>query len=631
MAIMLRDVAECVTEGERRLYYLFRDKLSEDYLVINSFSFHAGGTEIDFVILHPSEGVYLIEVKDWIIEQITALTDKDVMFKVNGSTKQHTNPLEHIRNIQKQILNALSKKIELVYNKGRFEGKLKFPMNFALAFPNISSQEIVAKGFENYLPPNKIIDKLIIQSRALSDRDFERSLEATRERSLTFPVVLDSDQWIILREFFGASVVKNFVTKETEGVFDYDQEKLVRFKIDKQIMIEGPAGSGKSLVLVKRAIYMHEQNPEWKIGVFCFNVVMSNYLRTLFRHEGYDDFFVVSHFTGIKGMGIESESLDAILIDEGQDIKEDDLQMIFRLLNPETASLTVFHDPNQAIYQKSDIEELLLKSGFEIENTKSLVRQQRSINIIVALAFFEAMNREGEYISDIVEEVLGASERYFHGHDDRVSSVATGMARHFSDSGTENGEINLAHQAEKHFYFTNIDTPPRMLKHLIQKIRIKVESGAAKYSDFLIVYPNRFIGKYPNNLNITLLTAFVDNVIPFRIIDTGAYNKKSFSANFPDFVVNEEKDNRSSTDLLENVVRCMTIHQAKGLDAKYVAILGFDEIIPKNSDQAEEADKSAALGYVALTRSTKECFIYYIDENAAVQNLMAIIEELKTR
>jgi hypothetical protein len=631
MATMLRDASECVTVGERRLYYLFRDKLSDDYLVINSFSFHAGGTEIDFVILHPSEGVYLIEVKDWVVEQLGNVTDKSVSLIKNGVTKEHANPLEQIRNTQKHILNALYKKAELIYREGKHQGNLKFPLNYALAFPNISSEEIVAEGFDNYLPPNKIIDSYIIQSRALSDREFERSLEATRERKLTFPVVLDNDQWIILREFFGAPVVKNIVTDETEGVFDYDQEKLVKLKINKQILIEGPAGSGKSLVLVKRAIYIHEQHPEWKIGVFCFNVVMSNFLRTLFRHEGYGDSFIVSHFTGIKSLGIEIESVDAILIDEGQDIKEEDLKMIFKLLNPETASFTIFHDPNQSIYYKSDIGELLLKSGFEIENTKSLVRQQRSINIIVALAFYDAMNREGESVSDIVEDVLGVSERYFHGYDDLVSSVATGMTRHFSDQASGQDKINLSTLSENHFHSFNIDTPPRMLKHLCPKIKLLVESGEAQYSDFLIIYPNRFIGSYGNILAYSLKKAFEDHFIPFRIIDRKyGLNKSSYSST-TNLEVIEESDNRSSADLSENVVKAMTIHQAKGLDAKYVAILGFDEILPRRGKEAEEVDNTAALGYVALTRATKECLVYYMNENAAIQNLLAILEELKKR
>ena len=155
-----------------------------------------------------------------------------------------------------------------------------------------------------------------------------------------------------------------------------------------------------------------------------------------------------------------------------------------------------------------------------------------------------------------------------------------------------------------------------------------VESGEAKYSDFLIIYPKRYIAQYSSNLNYSLKKAFTDNLIPFRIIDTGAYNKKSFYGNFPDFEVIEEKDNRSKADLTENVVRAMTIYQAKGLDAKYVAILGFDKVIQKNSN--DEDSYTAELAYVALTRATKECYVYYIEENAAVQTLQAILEELKT-
>lgn len=633
MATMLTELTGRETHGEKLVYNLLRNRISDDYFVVHNYLLHQAGKEIDFIILHPAEGVYVIEVKDWAIEQIKEIDGNRIRLEKNGKIEITKSPLKQAWDAQIAVRNALEDISIYKHQSGKFEGKLKFPVNYLIAFPNISVNEIFQFKLENKLTANRILDKDLIDGRSFTDRDIEKAINATRDKK--FPNSLDENQWIALRAFFGGTTVQSPDTQEVSGILDNEQEKLVKFKPDKQIIIEGPAGSGKSIVLVKRTLYLQKLHPEWKIGIFCYNVVMANYLRTLVNQENDDNEIVISHFNGISSMKLKPFSLDAILIDEGQDVTQEHLLKINSLLNPETASLTLFYDPMQAIYDSSrDIEELLLKNGFNIENTKKLVRQQRSVQMITALSYYEAAIRPNEPLERIVKEVLEESERYFLGYNNPVSAIASGMERHLSKTRDPRETIRLVQEAKNLCFLKHLNTPKKIFADFINIIRTRVDAGEAKYNDFLLIYPQRYIQTPYRSMPIvpSMKNAFNEYQIPFRIIDKGKGHYQGCSANFPDFELVEEFDNRDSTDLNENCVKAMTVHSAKGLDAKYVAIIGFENIgkyaeDEEDSEEITHSEKSASLGYVALTRATKETHVYFIFRNQTVEVLEAVLNE----
>lgn len=636
MATMLTDLTGNETSGERKVYNLLRNRISDDYHVVHNYLLHQAGKEIDFVILHPAEGIYVVEVKDWLMEQIKEINGNRVSLDKNGKMENVKNPFKQAWDAQIAVRKELEKFSLYKHQAGDHQGQLKFPVNYMAAMPNISAQDIIQAGVDNYLPPRKILDSELISGRSFSDRDIEAAIYATRD--IEFNVVLDADQWMALRTFFGGKVVKSPASEEILGVLDNEQEKLTKYKLEQQILIEGPAGSGKSIVLVKRAINIQELHPEWKIGIFCYNVVMANYLRLLVNQEKDDNDIVISHFNGISSLMLKPFTFDAILIDEGQDVTQEHLLKINSLLNPETASLTLFYDPLQAIYDNSqDMEELLLKTGFNIENTKQLVRQQRSVQMITALVFYEAIIRPDETLDRIVKDVVEESKRYFLGYDNPVSAIASGMARHLTETSNPAETNKLVREAKNHCFLKNLSSPSKIIADFIHIIRSKVEAGEAKYNDFLIIYPQRYIHTAYKNMPIvpSMNNAFNDYQIPYRIIDKGKGRNQGYSANFPDFELVEEFDNRDSADLNENCVKVMTVYSAKGLDAKYVAIIGFENIgihtiNEEDSGDINQSEKDASLAYVALTRATKECYVYYITRTHSIGVLEAVLSEFSS-
>lgn len=630
MATMRTEITGKETNGEKRLFYIFRDRFSDDYHVWHNVVFHKNSTEIDFIIVHPSEGIYIIEVKDWSVGNIKKADASRVYYDVNGQVKSLENPLEQARNNSYFIKNELEKKSIMQHKSGENKFKLVTPVNYGIAFPNISSEQIVANGFENHLPPNKILDQSFYNGEAYIDRDFEKALDSLRKYK--FSPLIEIDQWNAINEFLGTPVVKNPSSSETIGVFDDIQENLVKYKIEEQITIEGPAGSGKSLILVKRAAYMLQQNPEWKIGVFCFNALMANYLRTLFAQEEILDKMVVSHFAGYSNWKINRNKFDAVLIDEGQDCESTHLLNVFSLLNPETASFTIFHDPLQAIYQRSNLETLLHDSGFNISCVKQLVRQQRSVLFITALGFYNAMTQPEKSVNASMEETFSLAQRYFHGYDNPITSIASGSSRHFSTQKNIKIERSLQVEIKQSCFIHQEPDASEMIYSFKEIIQSKVSSGEAVYNDFLIIYPIKFFGYFiPSKIK----RAFLESSIPFRYVDKK--NGECCTFDTENAIIWEEGDNRKSTNLNESVVLSTTIHQSKGLDAKYVAIIGFENIISKTltDDDASEDDKrdeifrAASLGYVALSRATKEIYVYFTTYNKPVSILVSLLTSMK--
>ena len=613
------------TQGEKQLYYRFRDKLSDDYHVWHNIHLLKARTEVDFIILHPAEGIYVLEVKDWPIEIIINADAHRAYIDKSGRTENLQNPITQARQNSFAIRNNLIRDPRMVHKEGPHKDQLVVPVNYGAVFPNITIQQLLDKGLDAWFPLQYTLDQEFTRGQSYTDQDIEKALGHLRDRK--FYPLLGEQQWNAINELLGTPVVVDPISSDPIGVFDDNQEKLVSFKIDKQILIEGPAGSGKSLVLIKRALFMQNANPNWKIGIFCFNVVMSAYLQALLEQESEDHNMIVTHFNGISDLEIEPKSLDAVLIDEGQDINEDDFRKIVPLLANLEAPLTIFYDPRQSIYSSLNLPDLLDKYGIIIENQKELVRQQRSVHILMALAFHTFYNNPEKTFDYVITEVASVTERFFQGYSNPLSALSSGVSRHFSDSSIN---AQFYDEIKNRVLMKNKDSFIDIMDDIIHLIKEEVELEKANYRDFMLIYPTRHIGRY--YLPTAIKRLLMESEIPFRVIDKRYGSTCSVNSEMQ--LINEN-DNRNSVEFNDDVVNLLTVHHAKGLDANYLFIIGFDNIEKFRDDTLEntlfEADfnknrKIADLGYVALSRAKEKCFIYYREKNEAVEILEEILE-----
>lgn len=94
------------THGEKKLYYILRDKFNDDYQVWHNVLIHSVSTEIDFVIIHPSEGIYVIEVKDIILDNILSFNQDRIDYQGHNGIQNILNIL-WIMNGNYQLCNSV--------------------------------------------------------------------------------------------------------------------------------------------------------------------------------------------------------------------------------------------------------------------------------------------------------------------------------------------------------------------------------------------------------------------------------------------------------------------------------------------------------------------------------------------
>ncbi|MDB9440270.1 nuclease-related domain-containing protein [Sphaerospermopsis kisseleviana CS-549] len=59
-----------MTSGERRLAQRMEEKLDDDYLLWYDVPIGKKQLHPDFIVLHPSRGLFILEVKDWKLDKI---------------------------------------------------------------------------------------------------------------------------------------------------------------------------------------------------------------------------------------------------------------------------------------------------------------------------------------------------------------------------------------------------------------------------------------------------------------------------------------------------------------------------------------------------------------------------------
>lgn len=244
----------------------------------------------DFVIVGANLGVVVLEVKDW---KTIRRIDEDA-FEIQRDTGEivtETNPVKTAKEYAHNLADRLQELNELMHmHRGKL--KLKFPWMYAAVLPNISYETI--KECER-----KVWDiGQVISKDDLTPEKFETALlRISRPYSLKAPLHEDvlAAIYAVLKpevritnndgDVIGIpTIIQNNIIEESPKLVPKSAsiKKLITGQIPENIselaentsarLIRGVAGSGKSLVLARKAQYLAEQNPDWRILVLAFNV-----------------------------------------------------------------------------------------------------------------------------------------------------------------------------------------------------------------------------------------------------------------------------------------------------------------------------------------------------------------------
>ncbi len=277
MAIMIPDVApnQIVHGSERDVYIALRDQLPDTYRVVHSLPWLRPERdaidaplregEADFVILHPDYGLLVLEVKGG--EELFARGHQWFRKLVKGE-RRITNPFDQARRNMHALTDAVEER-----TGGRISPK-RYVYGYAVVFP---------QGRATGALPLDVADQILI------DVDRMHELERMIEKAFTafpqkvgkleradFTEMLD----VLLPRFQIMRPLLPQIGAGSEKLLELTDNQTLAFRglfANRQLLVEGVAGSGKTLLAVERGLAFARQGI--RCLFVCYNKELARWIR----------------------------------------------------------------------------------------------------------------------------------------------------------------------------------------------------------------------------------------------------------------------------------------------------------------------------------------------------------------
>lgn len=593
-----------MTSGENRFSRRLESKLDDDYLCWYDVSIGEKTRHPDFVVLHPSRGLLILEVKDWRLSTIQSMDKQHVALLTERGIVHQLNPLEQARQYMFAITTKLERDPKLVFPVGSLKGKPFFPYGHGVVLSYITRRQFDANNMGDVIPPHLVI----CQDEMLEDVDpeaFQKRLWDMFPYKFTMnlsSVQIDRIRWHMFPEVRIQTQADLFATEEEAiqipdllRVMDLQQEQLARSLGDGHRVIHGVAGSGKTMILGYRAEYLAKTS-QHPVLVLCYNKSLAGKLASIMDAKGLQDNVHVVNFHAwcvrqLKAFQIEQpaktgtldtffdacvekmiEAVDqglipkaqysAILIDEGHDFKPEWFKLVVKMLNPESNSLLVMYDDAQSIYRSRKKPRYSFSSvGIQAQGRTTILKlNYRNTAQILAVA--------RAFAGDLLTETQ---------LDDDQAPVVPPMS-----AGRHGAKPSL----------TKLPHLKAEADAIAQRLRDANKTGTP-WRDMAVLYRRNEIGR-------TLTEALRMKDIPCQW----------------------QGDRRAGVDHLHDSVKLITMHSSKGLEFPLVCIPSFGASPAKGEEETDEGQ----LLYVAMTRATHELVMTYSETGKLVETLQAALQ-----
>ncbi len=364
------------SDAERQLYKAFRDGLDNDYIVFHSvawLSLDGEGRprdgEADFVIAHPRRGILVLEAKGGGIgyDPRTGYWTSTDRY---GRTHKIRAPFVQVRYSK----YALQEQLQSMPNMPRYH----INVGHAIALPDVVVGEIS-------LGPDKP-RQIILDATDLTDLSgwVGRALAYWRGQESQRDTAPGEEALQALMDLLGKA---RELRPALWGKFVQEGEQLLRLTEQQYMILDalnrqrraaicGCAGSGKTMLAVEKASRLARQG--FRVLLTCFNKHLAADLRARLKPSPNLDIanfhalcYDLARRAGVLPVRRDNDTFfnqqlpealmdaadalgiryDAIVMDEGQDFREDwwiPLQTLLR--DPDHGILYIFFDDNQRLY-----------------------------------------------------------------------------------------------------------------------------------------------------------------------------------------------------------------------------------------------------------------------------------------
>jgi len=360
------------TEGEYSLLKFLYDNLDDTFEIF--FQPWLNGDNPDIVLLKKNCGVIIIEVKDWLLNYFY-IGDKK-RWRVKKNNAYIISPLEQVFRYKQNIYNLhINKLLELKIKNSKVFSFVTCSLYFhketkANLYKFCVKPFNDDKNYKKYLGYFELLGHDSKTSETIAKMIKRRKLDVinplfTEELYLSFKRYLQPT-WHQLE----SGIEINYSAKQKELIVSQDKQQKIR----------GVAGSGKSMLLAKRAFNANKRINS-KILILTFNIALRNYLHDKLneiRDKFYWGDFEILHYhefiktkannynlpplsiadyTNINLFEKVKNSIQrygAIFIDEVQDYEQEWLEIIkkYFLIDRSKSEYVVFADEKQNIYDR---------------------------------------------------------------------------------------------------------------------------------------------------------------------------------------------------------------------------------------------------------------------------------------
>jgi len=222
----------------------------------------------DFILIDPIRGVAVIEVKAWSIEYIDTINAKEVT-SIKGDRLE--NPAYKARRYFNTLSGVFHFHPELIDDKNQ----LKMKLHSLLVLTELREEEVIElkiDAFFNHYPARVLFKEML--PKLTLDELFGNTIEAID------PTLIEAIRVAIFPEIkiVHPSNGNNDLVDEQILALDIEQERFAKSLPLGHYIITGIPGSGKTVALLSRAIYLAKLYPEWNILILTYNKALKTQL-----------------------------------------------------------------------------------------------------------------------------------------------------------------------------------------------------------------------------------------------------------------------------------------------------------------------------------------------------------------
>lgn len=542
----------CKSTGEKMLFEIFKNSpFTKDWIVLHSLNLSKHTVrlygEIDFLILIPGGGIFVLEVKGGDVKCINGVWHYTNRFNVTNTS--NVGPFNQARDAMFSLRSAIEKEF------GKGHKFTKVLSGFLCAFPHI----IFDKHSVEY-EPWQILDKDVISNgtevffqNLVKQFIVKHKYQRWFSEKESLP---DSKDLNALCNFLRGDFERVRTVKERLAEFDKEVKKytgeqyriLDSIQLNERSVTQGSAGTGKTMIAIESAVRAASEGKT--VFLTCYNRLIGEWMQK--QVEEWNDKITVSSLHSF--LFEQSEGFD---YDKTQNSKQDFYSKYLPLLLKD-------------IYQKGiskTFDKLIVDEG------QDLIREEY-------LSLFDSMVTGG--LQNGNWEIYGDFERqaiYAQLSRAEMLNLLKGSGQ-YSNFLLKINCRNTKQIGEETSLISGFEKPPFLLEHL--------EGIAVEY----LFYKDEIEQK---KLLAELLRKQSENKLPLHelVIVSPRKFENSCSNSFSGFTIKEIKS-AGEIAVTQTFFGFATVQSYKGMESNYVVITDIEDLT---------SEIARSLLYVGMSRA----------------------------